>query len=65
MTTTPTTLGRVRDVIEEELGGFRHFATMPAAELEFMAERLARAIAPVLAGDLPNREAEPARRDAA
>ena len=45
--------------------GFRHFAAMPAAELEHMAERLARAIAPVLAGDLPDRAAEPARRDAA
>lgn len=65
MTTTTTTLGRVRDLIEEELGEFRHFAGVPAAELEHMAERLARAIAPVLAAGAPEREAEPARRDAA
>ena len=37
---------RVCATIEEELGAFRRFAHVPAAEIEEMAARLARAIAP-------------------
>lgn len=40
---------RIRATIEEELGGFRAFAGLPATELEAMAERLTRAIAPLIA----------------
>ena len=39
---------RLRATIEEELGSFRHFADVPSAELEEMAGRLVRAIAPLL-----------------
>jgi hypothetical protein len=31
--------------IEEELGGFRHFADLPATEIEAMATRLVRLVA--------------------
>ena len=41
---------RVRATIEEELGAFRRFADLPATEIEDMAARLVRAIAPHLAG---------------
>ena len=41
---------RLRATIEEELGGFRRFADLPATEIEDMAARLVRAIAPHLAG---------------
>ena len=41
---------RIRATIEEELGSFRAFAGLPATELEAMAERLTRAIAPLVAG---------------
>lgn len=58
--TKTTFLIHVRDIIEGELGEFRQFADLPAAELELVAERLARAIAPTLL-----RDAEPERRDAA
>ena len=51
---------RLRATIEEELGMFRRFADVPATELEEMAARLVRAIAPLLAAD----EAEPASRAA-
>lgn len=37
---------RLCATIEEELGAFRRFAHVPAAEIEDMAARLARAIAP-------------------
>jgi hypothetical protein len=40
---------RLRATIEEELGTFRHFADVPSAELEEMAARLARVVAPFLA----------------
>lgn len=49
--TTTDMLGRVRERIEDELGEFRHFAGLPAAELERIAERLARAIMPLVAQD--------------
>ena len=39
---------RLRATIEEELGTFRHFADVPSQELEAMAARLVRAIAPYL-----------------
>lgn len=42
---------RVRAAIEEELGTFRPFADLPATDLEEMAARIARAIAPYLAAD--------------
>jgi hypothetical protein len=35
---------RVRSLIEEQLGEFRHFAGLPAAEIEAMALRITRAI---------------------
>ena len=44
---------RVRATIEEELGAFRRFADLPATEIEDMAARLVRAIAPHLAGAEP------------
>jgi hypothetical protein len=37
---------RLRATIEEELGRLRHFADLPATELEEMAARLVRAITP-------------------
>lgn len=40
---------RLRATIEEELGSFRAFADLPASELEVMAERITRAIAPIVA----------------
>jgi hypothetical protein len=42
---------RLRATIEEELGAFRRFADVPASELEEMAARLARAIAPLVEAD--------------
>jgi hypothetical protein len=41
---------RIRATIEEELGSFRAFAGLPATELEAMAERITRAIAPLIGG---------------
>jgi hypothetical protein len=41
-------IARVRATIEEELGSFRPLADLPATELEAMAERITRAIAPLL-----------------
>lgn len=35
---------RVRAAIEEELGAFRHFADLPATEIEQMAAQITRAI---------------------
>ncbi len=37
---------RLRAMIEDELGTFRRLANVPAAEIEEMAARLVRAIAP-------------------
>lgn len=55
---TAEILGRIRDLIEEELGESPRFADMPAAELERTAERLARAIVPLVARDgSPRRDA--------
>lgn len=34
----------LRTSIEEELGGFRHFADLPATEIEAMAARLVRLV---------------------
>lgn len=51
---------RLCAVIEEELGGFRALADLPATEIEAMATRLARAIGPMVF-DAPNLQA----RDAA
>ena len=42
---------RLRATIEEELGSFRHFADVPSAELEEMAARIARVVAPFLGSD--------------
>jgi hypothetical protein len=53
-------LARIRAVIEDELGEFRPFADLPAAEIEAMADRLTRALAPLVE---PTAEAE--RRSAA
>lgn len=39
---------RLRATIEEELGNFRQLSALPSAELELMADRLARAVAPVV-----------------
>ncbi len=51
---------RLRATIEEELGRFRRFADVPATELEEMASRLVRAIAPLVTVD----EVRPASRAA-
>lgn len=40
---------RIRVAIEEELGSFRAFADLPATDLETMAERITRVIAPIVA----------------
>jgi hypothetical protein len=40
---------RLRATIEEELGTFRSLADVPSAELEEMAARLVRVVAPFLA----------------
>jgi hypothetical protein len=42
------TTARIRATIEDELGSFRAFANLPATELEEMAERITRAITPLL-----------------
>jgi hypothetical protein len=42
------TIARIRATIEEELGSFRPLADLPATELEAMAARITRAIAPML-----------------
>jgi hypothetical protein len=39
---------RLRATIEEELGAFRRLANVPSAELEEMAARLARVVAPLI-----------------
>lgn len=52
-------VARVRAAIEDELGSFRAFADLPATDLEMMAERITRTIAPMIAQG-PHHEAEPA-----
>lgn len=42
---------RIQTLIEEELGEFRAFADLPASDLEVMAQRLTRAIAPLVEPD--------------
>jgi hypothetical protein len=42
------TKARLRATIEEELGRFRRFADVPAVEIEEMAARITRAIAPIV-----------------
>ena len=54
------TTARLRATIEEELGAFRRLADLPSTEIEEMAARLARAIAPYVAVD----EQRPASRAA-
>ena len=39
---------RIRAAIEEELGTFRHFADLPATEIEAMSARILRAIGSLL-----------------
>ena len=39
---------RLLEAIEEELGRFRRFADVPSVEIEEMAARIARAIAPIV-----------------
>jgi hypothetical protein len=51
---------RLRATIEEELGAFRRLADLPSTEIEEMAARLARAIAPYVTID----EQRPASRAA-
>jgi hypothetical protein len=47
--TRQDTGARVRATIEEELGKFRRLADVPAVEIEEMAARIARAVAPLIA----------------
>lgn len=49
--TTNDMLNRIRVLIEEELGEFQLFSELPAAEIDLIADRLTRAIAPVVAAD--------------
>jgi hypothetical protein len=42
---------RLRATIEEELGTFRQFADVPSADLEEMAARIARVVAPFLGSE--------------
>ncbi len=42
---------QLRATIEEELGAFRQFADLPAVEIEEMAARIVRAIAPFTGAD--------------
>ncbi len=39
-----TRYAQLLETIEEELGSFRHFANVPAVEVEEMATRIVRAI---------------------
>jgi hypothetical protein len=50
---------QVRAAIEEELGGFRHLAGLPATEIEQMATRITRAIGALL-GETPATESRAA-----
>ncbi|PJN93386.1 hypothetical protein CNY89_21185 [Amaricoccus sp. HAR-UPW-R2A-40] len=49
--TTNDMLNRIRVLIEEELGEFQLFSELPAAEIDLIADRLTRAIAPVVASE--------------
>ena len=51
---------RLRVTIEEELGSSRQFADVTSAEIEAMASRLVRAIAPHLGVDEATRESKAA-----
>jgi hypothetical protein len=42
---------RLRAAIEEELGSFRQFADAPSVEIEELADRLVRALEPLVAAD--------------
>ena len=44
-------LTRIAAVVEEELGNLRAFADLPATELEAVATRLVRALAPYIEVD--------------
>jgi hypothetical protein len=56
---TGDSLTRIRAIIEEELGEFRPFADLPATEIEAMADRLTRTLAPlVAAATVPARDNE-------
>ena len=46
-----TLLTRVAALVEEELGNVRAFADLPATELEAIATRLVRVLAPYLEAD--------------
>lgn len=46
----------LRASIEEELGGFRHFADLPSTEIEAMASRLVRLVTD-LVGEAPESRA--------
>lgn len=54
-------VSRMRATIEEELGTFRHFADLPASEIEDMTARIMRALSSFL-GD--SREASSESRAA-
>jgi hypothetical protein len=54
---TQDTLAHIRATIEEELGEFRPFADLPATEVEAMAERLTRALAPLVVPEQERRSA--------
>ncbi|WP_181164618.1 hypothetical protein [Amaricoccus solimangrovi] len=48
----------LRASIEEELGGFRHFADLPATEIEAMAARLVRVVNDIVGqSDMPESRA--------
>lgn len=47
---------RLRAVIEEELGSYQRFADATSVEIDGMANRLVRAIAPLLAREATPRE---------
>lgn len=49
--TTNEMLNRIRVLIEEELGEYQLFSELPAAEIDLIADRLTRAIAPVVASE--------------
>ena len=49
--TTNEMLNRIRVLIEEELGEHQLFSELPAAEIDLIADRLTRAIAPVVAAE--------------
>lgn len=60
MLETNPLLSRIALIVEEELGNIRAFADLPAIELEAIAARLVRVVAPYLEAN-----GEITRRDAA